>query len=750
MSNAKIPKQADNKVGEYTLQEKFPGYNARLDRTTVGGSYLVAPSQNVLIGTSGRVGTVRGYTLDGPGSPVIDSGIRSNYDFENINGDVRNTRAGFLSSAGNDGKYQFRYVDPITLAVTWIDLVTGLSNVVLSFAEFWDDTNLIKDLLWVNGDNTITSWTGAVTTYASGTPVQPGVIAPGGLASAPTAGGSGWNIGDKFTITGGTGGTGIVSNTSSGVVTAVTLVNPGSGYSTGAGQATTAIAPSAGTGLTVDITTIESSASLTKQGTKTFAEEGFLQTGSITIGGTSYAYTDGYNTTTLTGFTSDMSTFTVGQELHETPVVTDIASMTGIDPTFAPTVIGCGRLNQVYLGTTNSNLLYISQVNSFTNYSFTTPTRIAGEGALIPLAAPPIAFVPLENRNDQNTYDLYISQGVNNWSVVRTSLVGLDPTSTNSYEILENIQMKTSYNAGAISERLVSKMKNHIIYIDNNNVAEFMGYISYQNVPETVDFSYPIIKDMNVYDFTGGQIFYYNNYIFVSVPKSGIIRIFNMTDQTKETTSSIRGIEDVDPTQPWFWEVPITYPIAGFYCVDGKIYGHGYTNSESYLLFNGGTFNGQSINAIAAFGYDDLGDRTQAKGSNQIWVDGYISQNTVLNVTINEDLDAFLQSQTVQINGSDSSIVGFGTSDHSLGAVDIGSNPHGEDLAPPYPDEDTSINTPDYQLPPYFHVVKTYVQNWYHLEQVVFQTNGADLAWEIISFGTNKKFTNEGNNSITQ
>jgi hypothetical protein len=45
-------------------------------------------------------------------------------------------------------------------------------------------------------------------------------------------------------------------------------------------------------------------------------------------------------------------------------------------------------------------------------------------------------------------------------------------------------------------------------------------------------------------------------------------------------------MEDVTK-QPWFWEAPVTYPISGFYVVNGELYGHSYTTSESYKLFTG-------------------------------------------------------------------------------------------------------------------------------------------------------------------
>ena len=635
---------ASHKTGEYGLVSKFLGYRAREDKTTLPVGTLISPSQNVVIKTSGRVSLVKGYTLDGVGSTTIDSGILSNFDFINFKGDVRNLRCGFLSSAGNDGKLQYRYLDALGV-VNWVTLKGSLTNVRLSFCEYWDNTALVKLVTWVDGSNNVFQWNGAVTTLASAT-----------------------------------------SNT------------------------------------------------VTKQGTNTWAQEGFSATGSIVIGGVTATYSGGSASTTLTGVSVDFSASAVASIVHQDVVTTGLGSVTGILATFGPTVVGCGRRNQVYYGASNSNVLYISKVNNFADVSFTTPTRVVGEGALIPLDSPPVKFIPLESRTDTNAYDMYISEGLGTWAVIRATL-SADLTK----ETLEHIRMTTGPLQGAKSERLVSKMKNHIVFVGNDNVANFLGYLSYQNIPEMVDFSNTIIDDMNSYDLTDGSIYFHKNYIYVAIPKAGIIRIFNMTDQTKQTTSSIRGIEDVDADQPWFWESPVGYPISGFYWTPDKgLCGHNYTTSESYKLFTGGNFNGQNITAVAAFSCDDKGDRTQSKGSTELWIEGYIAQNTQLTATIAGDLDSFMTSQTVVVDGSDNAIVAYGGGGHSLGEKPLGSASLGG--------ADTATTT----LPAWFHVSKTYDEVPFYLEQVIFGTTGVDLNFEIICFGTNASMTNEDNSAITE
>jgi len=553
---------------------------------------------------------------------------------------------GLLYKCSYDGKLQYRYVTG-TDTINWVTLKTGLTNVRLSYCDYWDSTALVKALLFVDGSNNVFKWNGAVTTLASAT------------------------------------------------------VN-----------------------------------TVTKEGTNTWAQEGFSTTGSIVINGVPATYSGGTGTTTLTGVSVDFSntgTYPAGSIVHQEVVTVALSAMTSIVATFAPTLIGCGRRNQVYLGSSTSNSLYISKVNDYTNYAFTSPTRVVGEGMLIQLDSIPKAFISQESQSSTDAYDLYISEGLSTWAVIRATL-----SSDLTKETLEHIRLKVSDLQGAKSNRLVAKMKNHIMFVGNDNVANMLGYLSYKFVPTIVDFSYPIIDDMNSYDFTDASIFYYRNYIYIAIPAQGLVRVYNMTDQTVEQFSGGKAIEDITQ-QPWFWEAPITYPISGFYTVDGELYGHSYTTSESYKLFDGGSFNGQNIDAIAAFGYDDGGDRSQSKGSTETYVEGYIKQNTTLNVTVNKGLGSFLSAQTLTINGSDNDIVAYGGGGNSLGDSPLGVQTIGG--ATTTVSQDT--------LPAWFNTIVTYLSTpSFYLSQVVFSTTGVDLQWELLTYGSNTEFTNEDSNSI--
>ena len=157
------------KMREFTIVDSFKlGYRNREEVTMLPPGVLVFGSQNVLTQTSGRVGIAPGYALDGSSSVVL-APILGSITWMTSKGLERNVRAGFLTSAGNDGKLQFRYEDADG-NIQWIDLLTGLDSTNFNFTDFWDaNGEQIALLLGVNDDGNIYEWSGAEAQFLSAT-----------------------------------------------------------------------------------------------------------------------------------------------------------------------------------------------------------------------------------------------------------------------------------------------------------------------------------------------------------------------------------------------------------------------------------------------------------------------------------------------------------------------------------------------------------------------------------------------------
>ncbi len=604
------------RAAEFSLVSNYKlGYRNREDVTNLPPGTLIVGSQNVQTNVSERIQIRKGYSLDGATSTVL-APILSSFDWlTRFNTEVH-LRAGFLTSAGSDGKIQYRYVDSSGL-VTWRDLMTGLSSTSFNFTTYWNTTETLREALFVNGDGNIYKWNGATA----------------------------------------------VINTST-------------------------------------------SASITKTGTGSWADAGFYVGTSprtIVVNGSPFTYTGGEGTTTLTGVLPDASGITIGAVAHQQVITTATSTFTGPPATFKPGLIATLN-NQVYIASLTQSVVWISKVNSYTDYAQSTP-RQTGEGASLVLDQNTVAFKPQENF-------MYVSAGEDLWYNVnfqlQTSTVGV------TYEQVNALPLKTGRQQGALSQAFVSHMKNDIIVATNETTIDTFGRIeSSLATPQQVNISDPIKLDIDSYDFTDGSIFYFKYYIYVAVPKEGIVLAYSLTSKT--------------------WDSPLTIPVSRFYIVGGELYGHSYNTSESYKLFDGyadraySGFLGFPIPATMVFSYQNYGSRHTLKKANMLYCEGYISANTLITANITYELDGCATVKAFTIDGSDSQIVCIPTAEGSLGSSSLGKQKLGG-----------SGGTQSIQgLPPKFRVEKTFNNTDFHECSVSLSILGTNQNMQLLAFGLN-------------
>ncbi len=226
---------------------------------------------------------------------------------------------------------------------------------------------------------------------------------------------------------------------------------------------------------------------------------------------------------------------------------------------------------------------------------------------------------------------------------------------------------------------------------------------------------------MNRYDFTGGSAAYFRKFLYMAVPREGLVLIYNMTD----------------PQNP-YWEAPQVMPISRFSIIGGELYGHSSIVSETYKLFTGTNDNNHAIAANATFAFNNYGTRTQTKGYDNFYVEGYIAQNTNLNLGIQYDIDGCAVVTRYEIDGNDKQIVCLARSDGSLGKASLGKHPLGSSLN----------NIEDFGKPK-FRVIKTFPTSYFYEDQISFFSTGKDLQWEIVAYGPQLLDGGNLNNSIT-
>jgi hypothetical protein len=766
---------------EFKLQSLFKlGYRNKEDISNLPPYVLVVGSQNVLTNAAEQVGIRNGTTLDGPAGNQNDYGIDSAYDFNNRVTGIQNLRKW-------GPNLEVRHENPTTGVVSWVNLLSTLTaTAVANFTDFWSTAELKNLMLMVNGaGQPVYEWSGAVASYESSTsntitvqgtaslsaglnfynnPSNAGkfqllingqtyLYTSAGNASAtpysqtPTnnnipINNSNWSA-QIFTT-----GAGAVSITSAVVAWNATgaqafpavffadIYTDNAGVpGTLLGSAQWSTAGIGGAGDSFASFTFDSLfvSPATNYHLVVHAQQGDsnvnVKTGASGVTGTTvssdsgatWSVQNGYlyatitendtNTTTFIGVTPDPTAagISVGDAIMQKPII-GVVTPTGVPTTFVTDLISTLG-NQVYYGSESDHTVYISAVNNYGTCAFSTP-RLPGEGASAVLDAAPVGISPQDD-------SMLISAGMDFW---------YQSTFTLSADLVNESfafnRLKTTANQGAQSQALISKMKNNTIFVSYEPIFNSLGTTKdFLNSPQTTNLSDPIRNDMDAYDFTGGSSYYYNYYLYFTVPTMGVVRLYNL--------------------QKKYWEAPQIMSVGRFYQVDGQLYGHSYLTNESYQVFVPDVYNdnGNPIQAIAAFPYvsSEGAQPNQQKFFNRFYTEGYIAGNTKLTVTVNYDFGAFSGTYSALIDGSDTRIIFNRITDGSLGQNSLGTQPIG-----------TILNLPNNNPVPKFRIINTFspINNYEY--QVVYSSYDIDTQWALLRFGPDIKPSTDMPVSISQ
>lgn len=438
------------------------------------------------------------------------------------------------------------------------------------------------------------------------------------------------------------------------------------------------------------------SGTITKEGTTTWAEEGFLTGGTrqIIINGVTYTYTGGETTTTITGVTPNptLVAHAAGDVAIQAPRVTATTPASGFKNDHIAVLD-----NQVYVGSETSREVYVSANNDYIDYTFASP-RTPGQGALLTLDGVCKGFaVDLEA--------MYISAGDDFW--FQTVLTTSDD---NTREILTVKRLKTSPQQGALGQSAIGKIKNFIVFVSNEPTLDFLGNVENINVQQSLPISDPIKTEFENLTLTLlPHIKYYKNNIYITVPSDSKMLIFNLD----------KG----------YWEAPWVLPAGRLAIIDDELYLHSNTTGQTFKLFQGYNDNGNPIEAKARFSYMNYGDRVNMKNHTEWFTEGYITPSTELTREVFYELDGSDGSATETILGTPSDIIFSSSSDGSLGKSSLGKvSLGGGGLG-------TTLNK--------FRVIHGTVKNNFFEEFVEYRTNEVDQQWEILAFGSDTTISSD-------
>ena len=430
--------------------------------------------------------------------------------------------------------------------------------------------------------------------------------------------------------------------------------------------------------------------------TSTWAEERFNVNGvtpsltnKIIINGTTYTYTGGEGTDTLTGVTPNPT-----GEASGSLAIQDITTTTN-KPASSATEFPNDYIsvlnNQLWIGSSKSNEIYISKALDYNDFTFSSP-RLPGEGALLYADSRCVGFAV----NDDL---MHITAGKSQWY---KAVFELSADLTKESIFIK--RLKTGALQGAYSQEAIGYAKNNILFMSNEPTFDTLGRIENIDTTQAVPISDPIKPDFEELDLTNMQVKFFRNRVYISIPSSNLVYIYNNERE--------------------FWEAPQILPVRCFSIIDGELYGHNNSCAETYKLFDGHNDNTFPISAKAVFAYENFGDRVNLKNFDEHYSEGKMSSNTVIKTCLKFEYDGFEAVQEFEIKGNDNAILFGNVVDNSLGK-----NPLGEE-----PLADTEAETSETVR---FRQIDTTKKVDFHELQVVYESDGVDYQWELLAYGQN-------------
>jgi hypothetical protein len=242
-------------------------------------------------------------------------------------------------------------------------------------------------------------------------------------------------------------------------------------------------------------------------------------------------------------------------------------------------------------------------------------------------------------------------------------------------------------------------------------------------LPEAQTLTDSIKNAFLLYDLTGAYGIYIKYFMYVVLPAENIMLVYNFF-------------------QAW-WEPPQIFPFSRLSIIDGNLYAHSAFVPETYRVFIDNPLdpdvvyndNGNPINCIAAFSYNNFGTRDIKKQFTEFFVEGYISSNTTLTCASKFDFGGYSGTQTFSLSGALATNLVYTYADNSIGKVPLGKNPIG------------SITDSLSNLPKFRHIF-TGINIDFFEYQPYFQTNDVDQQWQLLAIAVDQKPSDSSNIEI--
>ena len=463
------------------------------------------------------------------------------------------------------------------------------------------------------------------------------------------------------------------------------------------------------------------SSSITKTGSTTWQLAGFSTISgekSILINGNTYTYTGGENTGTLTG----VSPSPIG-ELNGSNVFQSVLTQSNTpSSTFSNDFLKVIN-NQVYIGSYTSRLCYISSNTDFTNYTVPTP-RLSGSAELLTLDST-LNGIGVKSGNAA------ISIGTGEWAIISFTNITVGTTLTQQ----TNVDVKpVAKLAAAYAHEFISNSGDNLIYLaKDQQVREFGNFndLFFNAYPST---SLEIATELSAENFSGGALKCIGEFTYITAPVSGKVYLYQVRQGINANNSTITER---------LWHSPFIWNSTRIDEINGMIVAFSNANPQIYQVWDTNQWHDDSpsnealpYKCVLALSYRNGARRQGLIKFDKCFTEGYITQGTELNLTMNYNWQGSTNILTSPINSISRPAFIFQPAISSLGDSAFGDKPIGNEI------QDQSNNS-DMQNLCKFIVFSPFTLVNVFEYQPIYITDTKDARWEILAHGTNAKIEDE-------
>lgn len=319
---------------------------------------------------------------------------------------------------------------------------------------------------------------------------------------------------------------------------------------------------------------------ITKTGSTSWQQAGFSTTSgekTIVINGTTYTYTGGESTTTLTGVTPDPSGEAVGSIVLQAVQVSTDTPAAGFMNDFIKVIN-----NQVYVGSYVSRLCYISANDDFTNYTVPTP-RAAGDPELLTLDATLQGIGVRQGK-------AHIGIGTSAWAIVSFADITVGTTLTQQTTVTVK---PVALQQAPYAHEFIDSVGDNLIYLGQDQQVRSFGDFNNLFTSGYPSLSQEIATELDEEVFTGGSLRCIGEFMYVIAPNSGKVYL-----RQERTTVDFGG----NIVAERLWHSPFIWNLTRIDSIDGVVVGFSNANPQIYQLWDTNQWHDDSPNPLTDLG----------------------------------------------------------------------------------------------------------------------------------------------------